>query len=104
MRWVIAIFIFFIVSCQSIKKIEAPQRTSSLTGNDFYHQAFAMKWKERDSFAVKEILAGNIPSFLKKFEKVKVSIIDSVTGKTINANILFLLIISVLVQMMIGQE
>lgn len=44
-----------------------------------------MKWKERDSFAVKEILDGNIPSFLKKFEKIEVSIIDSVTGKTITA-------------------
>ena len=85
MRWVIAIFIFFIVSCQTTKKIEAPQRTSSLTGNDFYHQAFGMKWQERDSFVAKEILAGNIPSFLKKFERIKVSIIDSVTGKTINA-------------------
>jgi len=65
--------------------MEAPQRTSSLTGNDFYHQAFAMEWQGRDSFAVKEILAGNIPSFLKKFERIKVSIVDSVTGKTINA-------------------
>ena len=56
-----------------------------ITGNDFYRQAFGMKWKERDSFAAKEILAGNIPSFLHKFERIKVSIIDSVTGKTINA-------------------
>lgn len=45
-----------------------------------------MKWKERDSFAVKEILDGNIPSFLKKFEKIEVSITDSVNGKTITAN------------------
>jgi len=58
---------------------------SGITGNDFYHQASAMKWKERDSFAVKEILAGNIPSFLRKFEKIKVSILDSATGKTISA-------------------
>src|SRR6185436_14487506 len=85
MRWVIVIFIFFIVSCQTTKKIEGPQRTSSLTGNDFYHQAFGMKWKERDSFAVKEILAGNIPSFLKKFERIKVSITDSITSKIIHA-------------------
>jgi len=85
MRWVITIFIFFIASCQTTKKIKVPQRTSSLTGNDFYHQAFGMKWQERDSFVVKEILAGNIPSFLKKFERIKVSIRDSATGKTINA-------------------
>jgi hypothetical protein len=56
-----------------------------ITGNDFYHQAFAMKWKERDSFAVKEILAGNIPSFLKKFKRIKVLITDSITGKIIHA-------------------
>jgi len=81
----IIIFALFVFSCQITKKIDAPQRTSSLTGNDFYHQAFAMKWHERDSFAVKEILAGNIPSFLKRFERIKVSVTDSVTGKTINA-------------------
>ena len=81
----IVLSVFLIVSCQTTKKIDAPQRTSSLTGSDFYHQAFGMKWNERDSFVVKEILAGNIPSFLKKFEKIKVSIVDSSTGKLINA-------------------
>ena len=85
MRWFTVIFILLLTSCQTFKKIISIQRTSSLTGNEFYHQAFAMKWKERDSFAVKEILNGNIPSFLKKFEGIKVSIIDSPTGKTINA-------------------
>ena len=62
-----------------------PQSASSVTGNDFYHQAFAMNWKERDSFAVKEILAGNTPSFLKMFAPVRVSINDSLTGKKITA-------------------
>ena len=85
MRWMIALFVFFIVSCQTTKKINAPKRASSLTGTDFYHQAFSMKWKERDSFAVKEILAGNIPSFLKEFERLKISVTDSITGKTIHA-------------------
>jgi len=84
-RNIYLIGLFLLASCAMTKKINVSQRSSSLTGNDFYHQAFAMKWKERDSFAVKEILAGNIPSFLKKFEKIKVSILDSVTGKTINA-------------------
>jgi len=85
MRWFTVIFILLLTSCQTFKKIISIQRTSSLTGNEFYHQAFAMKWKERDSFAVKEILVGNIPSFLKKFERIKVSITDSSTGKAINA-------------------
>ena len=68
-----------------MSKINTPQRSSSLTGNEFYHQAFAMKWNERDSFAVTEVLKGNIPSFLKKFERIRVSIDDSSTGKTLNA-------------------
>ncbi len=44
-----------------------------------------MKWAARDSFALKEVLAGNVPGFLKKFAAVNVSIIDSSTGKTIKA-------------------
>jgi len=62
-----------------------PERRSTLTGTDFYHAAVAMKWKERDSFAVKEILGGNVPGFLEKFVPINVSIKDSVTGKTIKA-------------------
>ena len=72
-------------ACSISKKMQWPERTSSITGNEFYHQAFAMKWKERDSLAIKEILAGNVPSFLKKFVPVHVSIVDSITGKTIKA-------------------
>lgn len=60
-------------------------RTSSMTGNEFYHEAFAMKWQARDSFALKEVLAGDIPSFLKKFVAIHTSIIDSATGKMIKA-------------------
>jgi hypothetical protein len=59
--------------------------SDAITGNEFYHQAFAMKWAARDSLVIKEILAGNIPSFLKKFAAVNVSIIDSSTGKKIKA-------------------
>ncbi len=62
-----------------------PERSSSTTGNEFYHRAFAMQWAARDSFAVKEVLAGNVPGFLKKFAAIHVSIVDSSTGKTIRA-------------------
>ncbi len=44
-----------------------------------------MKWAARDSLALKEVLAGNIPSFLKKFVPVNVFAADSVTGKLIKA-------------------
>ena len=85
MRWLVGVLFLFMVACQATKKINLPQRASSVTGSEFYHEAFAMKWKERDSFVLKEIRAGNIPSFLRKFEKIKVSMIDSATGKTISA-------------------
>jgi hypothetical protein len=86
LRILFLLFAFGLFACKPFKILKAPHRpANSLTGNDFYHQAFGMKWNERDSFVVKEILAGNIPSFLKKFKKIKVSIVDSSTGKTINA-------------------
>ena len=62
-----------------------PERNSSLTGNEFYRQAAAMKWAARDSFAVKELLAGNVPGFLKNFTAINVSIPGSSTRKTVKA-------------------
>ncbi len=62
-----------------------PERNSSFTGTAFYQKAAAMKWADRDSLALKEILAGNVPGFLKKFTAIHVSIPDSITGRKINA-------------------
>ena len=62
-----------------------PARSSATAGNEFYHEAFGMKWKERDSFAIKEILAGNVPAFLRKFVAIRASIKHPTTGKTIKA-------------------
>lgn len=77
--------LLLLCACSSGKKMNWPQRESSLTGNGFYHQAFAMKWKERDSFALKEVLSGNIPSFLKRFVAINVSMTDSSSRKNIRA-------------------
>ncbi|HVT84236.1 MAG TPA: hypothetical protein VHD35_03495 [Chitinophagaceae bacterium] len=86
MKFIVSVLIIvFFISCSSGKKMHWRERTSFMTGNEFYHEAFAMKWQARDSFVLKEILAGDIPSFLKKFVAVHTSIIDSVTGKTIKA-------------------
>ena len=52
-----------------------------ITGEAFYQQAMTMQWKQRDSFAVKEILEGNIPTFLLKLIPINVSVIDSTTRK-----------------------
>ncbi|MGQ0739994.1 MAG: hypothetical protein ACT4OJ_13140 [Bacteroidota bacterium] len=84
MRWFFGLCIF-LLSCQSVKKMNWPERRSSLTGTDFYKQAAAMKWAARDSFVLKEILAGNVPDFLKKFTAIHVTVTDSLTGKTMRA-------------------
>ena len=44
-----------------------------------------MKWAARDSFALKEVLAGNIPGFLERFVPIHISIVDTTTGRTIKA-------------------
>jgi hypothetical protein len=72
-------------ACQRNRIMKTPVRSSAVTGTSFYKQAAAMNWKSRDSFALKEILSGNIPSFLKKLSPVQVSMIDSTSGKTIHA-------------------
>jgi hypothetical protein len=81
-----AVFMFILFcSCSSSIKINLPERNSYVTGTEFYKQAAAMKWKERDSFIVKEILAGNMPSILKKFIPIHISVFDSIAKKTIKA-------------------
>jgi len=80
--WIILVLV---ISCQSYKKIGGPDRTSSLTGSEFYQQAAAMKWAARDSMVVREMEAGNWPDFLKKFVPVHAAVTDPVTGKITRA-------------------
>ncbi len=84
--YLIIIEIFVFLSCTSTKKITTNNRASNaITGTDFYKQAATYNWQQRDSLAVQKLLAGNLPSFLKKFVAVHVSITDSSTGKNIKA-------------------
>ncbi|MCC7402274.1 MAG: hypothetical protein IT214_12405 [Chitinophagaceae bacterium] len=85
MKFLSAFLSMLFLSCTSVKKIHGPERSSFLTGNEFYHEVFPMNWQARDSFVLREVLAGNIPSFLKKFVAIHVSVIDSSTGKKIKA-------------------
>ena len=74
-----------ILSCRGVQRISLPNRGNSLTGSAFYRIASGYGWKQRDSLAVKELLQGHIPRFLKKFVPVDVAVRDSITGKTIKA-------------------
>ncbi len=78
--------IFVFVACKYSKQasiIKIPNH-SLLGGDAFYKQAAAMKWKERDSLAVSEILRGNIPAFLKKFVRINTQITTH-DGKVVKA-------------------
>ncbi len=77
------IFITGVTACSNGRKfcLNIPVTTTQrITGSDFFEKVTTSNWKERDSLAVKEILSGNFPSFLKKFTSVNSQIKDS-TGK-----------------------
>jgi len=80
------LIIVFIACSNKYYRLQTPYaKENAVTGNQFYKTVTDWKWKERDSFAVQEILSGNIPSFLKKFVRVNVEYFDSMSNKTIHA-------------------
>ena len=80
------LFAFNIGEAQKSYHLAVPEAPATrMGGNQFFKTAVAWKWKERDSLTVKEILSGNIPSFLQKFVRINISMVDSSTGKTIKA-------------------
>lgn len=79
-RLILLLFVIGCIGCR--KKLVLHKSNSSLvsiTGEQFFKEAMTMQWKQRDSFAVKEILEGNIPTFLLKLIPINVSVIDSTT-------------------------
>lgn len=75
--------IFIFTACSSGKKIQLPSYPAGIErmgGKTFFEKVASWGWKQRDSLAVKEILAGNIPGFFKKFVPVSTQLKDS-TGK-----------------------
>ena len=68
------------LSCQSSKKIQLKVpafKSENKDGEAFFKSVISFNWKQRDSAAVREILSGNIPSFLKQFVPVYSSVSDS---------------------------
>ncbi len=80
---VISLCVLF--SCNRHFHLSLPAASANaMTGTEFYKQVGAMKWNEREPIAEKEILSGNMPSFIKQFVPINVFLKDS-SGKTINA-------------------
>ena len=72
-------------SCKSYQKLSVQASLSFPTTGTAFKTAAAYNWKQRDSLAVRQILSGNIPSFLTTLVPINISIIDSSTGKEIKA-------------------
>lgn len=77
------LYCLFLTACGSTLHMKAPARRSSLAGSEFYARAAAMNWSSRDSFALAELLQGDMPSFLLKFRRITLTATDSVTGQSI---------------------
>ena len=82
---VLVLISFVLFSCNFSRQLHLPERkNNAITGNEFYHQVFAADRLQREALAKNEILEGNIPSFLKKFVKIK-TCITAENGKVIHA-------------------
>jgi hypothetical protein len=78
--------VVFLFSCKHYRLLPQTSKASNrTTGSAFYQTAAAFGWQQRDSLTVAEILSGNIPSFLNRLVPVPTSIIDSTTGRKIEA-------------------
>lgn len=77
--------VFLTLACRTSNKLITPAPPGqALSGSQFYKQVNALKWNEREPIAIREILSGNIPSFIKQLVPIKVDITDS-SGKRIHA-------------------
>jgi len=84
-RFISTVFILTVVltgGCITASKNLQIRRRASLPGSEFYQQAAAMSWKARDSFAVAQFRAGNVPKFLLSQKAVHSVYKDSATGIT----------------------
>jgi hypothetical protein len=74
-----------LVCCRPAHQLTLPVPKDGVTGSGLYKQIGGMKWSEREPVVERAILAGNVPGFFKKFVRINVSIIDSASGKKIDA-------------------
>jgi hypothetical protein len=79
-RWIVLLLLM--TSCYRLPLPSRPPGT--MTGREFYRLADSMRWDQREPIAQQQILAGNVPPFLRKLRPVHASIMDS-TGRRIRA-------------------
>lgn len=84
MKVLFSLLLFILIlNCNSQRYFRLPIKKATVYqtgGTDFFKKVASFHWKQRDSLATSEILAGNIPSFLKRLVAIKIELIDSSTG------------------------
>lgn len=71
-------FVWLLVfsQCTTVHVVRTPiVKGDWIGGSHFYKKVSSCNWQQRDSIALSEIFAGNIPSFLKKFVRINTSIV-----------------------------
>ncbi len=72
-----------LAGCTGFRRLSTPSPNGTiLKGSEFYKLVATSRWKERDSLAMRQILNGNLPSFLKRFTPITVSGITA-SGKKV---------------------
>lgn len=85
-RIIILLLILCLAACQQrILLHRTKSSNAQISGEQFYETAMTMQWKQRDSFAVATILAGNRPDFMDRLVPVTVTARDTVTGRDLEA-------------------
>jgi hypothetical protein len=80
------ILLLSMTSCKNTKTLTfSLVSDKKITGSQFYKTVAPLKWEERESLAVSEILKGNMPDFMKKMVRINVEIHDTASPKTIHA-------------------
>ena len=86
LRCCILLMVIALACCKAPHRLALPDRDkSAITGEAFFKQIGALNWKEREPLMISEILAGNIPGFLRRMVPIHVTITDSISGKIIHA-------------------
>jgi hypothetical protein len=72
-------------ACSPARHLSLPSRPAAAeTGSGFYKEVFAVDWIRREELAKDQILAGNIPAFLRSFVAINTSI-TTAGGERIDA-------------------
>lgn len=84
---VVICLILFVSSCNhsfTLSKKKYAENASFITGTEFYKLTNTYNWKQRDSFALSQLLQRKFPDFFSRFVPINSTIVNA-NGETITA-------------------